>query len=103
MKYIMMETAEGAKMPILFPEALTHIHMAAMMQAMMAQVLKTEAQIVSAGFVALGKGVVVHGESESLGGLPCNPADAARIVIGEAASFMGDEFVAALQDKLKRE
>lgn len=116
MKYIMLETKDGAKLPIIFPDVLTHVFVAGAMQLVIdtmdpkkdlrpRQLLSMleggSAAVVSAGFVGLGMDITVHGESESLGGIKSKPADAARIVGGEAIQYMPDEMAEMLLAKLK--
>ncbi|MAS67344.1 MAG: hypothetical protein CMK82_11190 [Pseudomonadales bacterium] len=102
MKYIMLETPDGAKMPFIFPEACTHAVMAELMRMMLGRFHNTTgARVVSAGFISLGLGAEVHGESESLGGLKSVPADAARIMVGESLQFMPDEMATMMLEKLR--
>jgi hypothetical protein len=103
MKYIMLETKEGQKMPFLFPDAMTHLFVAMAMQAIVKSTMKTEAVVVSAGFVGLGLGAEVSGESESLDGLKSNPADAARIMVGESIAFMPDELAVQMLERLRKQ
>lgn len=100
MKYVMLQTDEGAKLPFLFPEGCTHVFVAAVMRQMLLHTQKTGSEVVSAGFVDLGTTVAVRGESESLGGLPHNPCEGARIILGEAMQYMPDELVEVVLDKL---
>lgn len=116
MKYIMFETAEGQKMPIIFPEQLTHCFVAGAMQLvfdtldskkdlrprqLLGMLEAPTAAPVSAGFISLGIDIAVHGESESLGGLKSVPADAARIVCGDSIQFMPDSVAELMLEKLK--
>lgn len=87
MKYIMFETTEGGKFPVIFPDHVPHIMMAAALRAIDE---KTGPRPVSAGFISIGN-CDVHGESESLGGLQHNESDAARIIIGDSVAFMPDD------------
>lgn len=118
MKYIMLETAEGMKLPIIFPDILTHCFVAGAMQLavdcldpkkdlrprQLDSLLEGgSAKPVSAGFINIGVDVEVHGESESLGGLKHNPADAGRVVMGDAIQFMPDAMIPALMEKLRAE
>ena len=116
MKYIMFETAEGQKMPIIFPEQLTHCFVAGAMQLVF-DTLDTKKDLrpkqllnflesptaapVSAGFVSIGLDVECHGESESLGGLKSVPADSARIMLGDSMQFMPDAAAEILLARLK--
>jgi len=102
MKYIMIETSEGARMPFLFPESCTHSVMAELMRTMLDWFHNMKATIVvSAGFVNMGTDLTVHGESESLGGLKSVKADAARIILGHAIQFMPDPMVTMLLGQLE--
>jgi hypothetical protein len=115
-KYIMLETAEGQKLPVIFPDALTHCFVAGAMQLVMdtldpkkdlrpKQLLsfleRPSAPVTSAGFINLGVDISVYGESESLGGVKSKPADAVRIICGEAIQFMPDEMAEMLLEKLR--
>ncbi len=77
-------------MPFIFPEAITHLYVATMVELGLLPTIKTKGKVVSAGFVSLGLDTDVNGESESLGGLKSIPADAARIVLGDSVAFMPD-------------
>lgn len=116
MKYIMLETEDGLKLPIIFPEVLTHLFVAGAMQLvadtldpakdlrprqLTDMLLRGVAKPVSAGFIDLGDDITVRGESESLGGLKSVPADAHRIVIGESVQFMPDAIATMLFGKLE--
>lgn len=89
MKYVMFETAEGGKFPVIFPDQIAHVFMNAAVRAITGIGLETPWEPVSAGFINIGN-CDVHGESESLGGLAHNEADAARIIIGDSVAFMPD-------------
>ena len=116
MKYIIIETPEGAHLPIIFPDMLTHVFVAGAMQLVIDTLdpkkylrpsqldrlaKEGSGKIVSAGFVELGLDVSVHGSSESLGDLPSRPIDAARIVLGDTIQFMPDAIAQMVMDKLK--
>lgn len=101
MKYVMLETDEGQKLPFVFPDACTHAIMAELMRHMLARWMSSKARVVSAGFVSVGTDVQVHGESESLGGLKARPADAARIIVGESIAFMPDAIAEMMLERLK--
>lgn len=118
MKYIMLETEEGMKLPIIFPDILTHCFVAGAMQLVidtldpkkdlrprqLDDMLKRgSAKPVSAGFINIGVDVEVHGESESLGGLKSVEADAARIVMGDAIQFMPDSIAVDILKRLKEQ
>lgn len=114
MKYIMLETEEGLKLPIIFPECLTHSLVAGAMQMAvecmdkekdlrpkqcLSLYTRGEAPATSAGFVELHD-VHVHGASESLGDLPHKPADAARMLLGSSIQFMPDSTALHMQSML---
>lgn len=116
MKYIMLETENGQKLPIIFPDVLTHSLVAGAIQ-LAVDALSPEKDLrpqqcerllasgsappVSAGFISLGLDVTVSGLSESLGELKHNPSDAARVMIGESVQFMPDAMALMLLDKLR--
>lgn len=102
MKYIIMETEEGLRLPIIFPDILTHCFVAGAMQLVidtmnpakdlrptqLDRMLKDgDGEVTSAGFVNLGNDVTVYGESESIG-VKSDDVDALVIMIGEQAQFM---------------
>lgn len=116
MKYIMLETEDGRKLPIIFPDCLVHSLVAGAIQlAVDAMNPKKDLRpqqcerllrdgstaVFSAGFIGLGLDVTCHGESESLGGLKSAPADAARIMVGEAGQFMPDDMIELLSERLR--
>lgn len=100
MKYIMLQTTDGQKLPVIFPEALVHVHVAAVMTRMVERSFNRPAAVVSAGFVTFGDKVKVHGESESLDNLKSNPLDAMRIVSGASVAHMPDAVLEPLARKL---
>lgn len=115
MKYIVLETAEGQKLPIIFPEALTHAFVAGAMQLVVdtldprkdlrpkqldSLLAAGQAKPVSAGFVSIPT-CGVYGESESLGGLPVAIGDDARIILGDTVAFMPDALVESMGVKLR--
>lgn len=116
MKYIILETAEGQKLPIIFPNALTHACVAGAMQ-LAVDVLDTKKDLrvkqcvrlleeassppISAGFISLGFDIETHGTSESLNLSP-GEHDAARIALGEAIDFMPDGMLVPLWAKIKQ-
>lgn len=103
MKYIIMETTDGTKLPILFPEALTHSVVMRCMQAAIKECFnRALSGPVSAGFVEI-EGAATYGKSESLGGMKPGPADADRIRMGGAVSNVADQFVLGMAFKLATE
>lgn len=106
MKYIMIQTADGEKLPIIFPERLVHKDVADIMRRVVGmstagQLGKALPQVVSAGFVEFTSIPSVAGVSESLGELKHNPLDGFRIKFGAAVSHMPDELLAPLMTKLE--
>lgn len=102
MKYIMLETDEGAKLPILFPDALVHADIADLIQRLiMIRMDAIGVTVASAGFVELGALPAVAGESESLKKVS-NPMDALRIWAGTSVQYMPDDLLTAMAAKLGR-
>lgn len=116
MKYIMLETKEGMKLPILFPDILTHCFVAGAMQLavdcldskkdlrpkqLMTLLESGSTRVTGAGFVAVDSDVRTFGESESLGGVTPGVADAARIALGDAVALATDAFVLKMAAELK--
>lgn len=100
MKYVMLETPDGGKLPVIFPETLTHKYVALVMCRSADIELKMRGtKVVSAGFVGFGE-TAVAGESESLGGLQSNPLDAVRIRVGQSVSHVPDAMLEPLAKKL---
>lgn len=99
MKYVMLETDNGAKLPFIFPESLVHSDMADILRFALCR-NNIFAAVVSAGFVELEK-CTTHGNSESLKGLAPAPVDAIRMQFGDAIAFMPDEIVGVLAKQLK--
>jgi len=106
MKYIILETAKGVKLPIIFPECLTHSHVAGAMQLVVETLdpskdlrprqcedllSRGKAPPVSAGFVRVIE-ALTSGESESLG-VKAAPSDAGRIIFGDPVALMPDGMV----------
>lgn len=102
MKYIMLETAEGQKLPFIFPDALTHLFVAETAVILVRSTLKQSCHVTSAGFVSLGKDIATSGASESLGGLQARETDAAVIGLGEAAAFMPVDMIGIMWDLAKQ-
>lgn len=115
MKYIVLETEDGRRLPIIFPEQLTHCFVAGAMQLVVdtldpkkdlrprqldRMLQDGDAKPTSAGFVQIQM-CAVSGRSESLNDLASNPADEARMILGEAIQFGGDDFALALLEKFK--
>jgi hypothetical protein len=101
MKYVMMETGEGQKLPFIFPEVLVHQTMAMLFGAAIEVGMNVKAEAVSAGFIKLGLGAEVYGESESLGGMKSVEADAARIMVGNSIAFMPDALATQMLERLR--
>lgn len=106
MKYVMLETADGQKLPILFPEALVHRDVSDVMGRLVDRTMGPKALgrrrtlPSSAGFVGFTGPVAVHGKSETLGDMQSKPLDAARIIAGSAVSFMPDAMLAPVAARL---
>lgn len=113
MKYIVLETKDGARLPIL-PEALTHSFVVGAMQLAVdaldpkkdlrgkqceSLLERAAAPVVSAGFVQID-GAHVRGNSESLGGVKFNRADEARMILGDAIQFMPDDLAMLMLAKI---
>jgi hypothetical protein len=98
-KYVMLETHEGEKLPILFPDSLVHADVVAVMTVVLQQRRKTGVEAVSAGFVSIDGDVQVHGESESTG-LKSNATDALRIMAGDSIAFSPDVMLSKLAEMM---
>lgn len=101
MKYVMLETSEGKKLPFLFPEELVHADFAHLMIRLVKIQTKQSCRVISAGFVEPGLDVTVHGESESIG-IKSQHSDAAYIALGAAISMMPSYMVGDLLLKAKK-
>lgn len=102
MKYVMIETEEGAKFPFIFPESLVHSDMAEVAIDFLADARHHPRGCVSAGFVHFGNSLVVSGHAESLNNLPHKPVDAARILLGETAHYLSDAYCHNVQAMVER-
>lgn len=98
MKYIMFESLEGGKYPVIFPDQIPHVLMSVTVKVV---THPHTLEPVSAGFVVISN-CDVRGNSESLGGMPHNETDAARMILGDSVAFIPDA-VAASTLKLYRE
>lgn len=116
MKYIMLKTEDGAHMPVIFPEALTHSIVAGAIQMalytldpkndLMIRRLESmakdgPAEVASAGFVTVND-AWAFGRSESLG-IEISRGDAARMILGEAIQYMPGEMAITLLEEFKAE
>lgn len=115
MKYIMIETPGGLKLPIIFPDVLTHAFVAGAMQ-LAVDTLRASHDLrprqcedllkrgdnkpISAGFVTLSK-VHVSGRSETLN-LDSKPIDAERIRLSGTVEAMPDAVVARTAQAMDR-
>lgn len=100
MKYVMLETADGQKLPIIFPESLVHADVADVVGRLVDRTLtkqlgKRRALPKSAGFIAIHD-CDVSGASESLGGVASHYLDAARIMAGASVTHMPDILLAPI-------
>lgn len=100
MKYIMLETDEGKKIPFVFPNELVHADVADLMCRLVSVRTNQYARPISAGFVELGFDTTVHGESETLS-LKSNDSDAAYLALGDSVNMMPDYVVGQLLEKAK--
>lgn len=95
MKYVVLETDAGKKLPFIFPDSLTHSIMSeyAARATSVCLGLGNSRRVtpISAGFTDISA-ASVHGYSESLK-LKFKETDVARIIIGEAVTFIPDELV----------
>lgn len=116
MKYIMLELEGGAKLPIIFPDCLTHSLVAGAIQLAVdcldrkkdlrpqhceSLLERGAAKPVSAGFIDLGTAVRVYGESVSLGDLKACTTDADRVILGDSVMYMPDELLPQLTTHLR--
>lgn len=106
MKYVMIETEEGAKFPFIFPESLVHCDMYQVATSALQDAGHHPRTCVSAGFVHFGNGhsgnLVVSGRAESLNNLSHKPVDAARILLGETAHYLSDAYCHNVQAMIER-
>lgn len=103
MKYIMVETSDGQKLPFVFSENLVHSEFAKAALQSVRDHRRVACRVVSAGFVgftAESVGVTCIGESESLGCLKSNPLDALRIMAGTSIEHMPDMMLRSMAAKL---
>jgi len=101
-KYIMFETAEGAKLPVIFSDQFVHLYVGEVFKHLL-KGMNQPGIVVSAGFVGLGTDVTVSGESESLGGVKSVESDAARIMVGDSVMFMPDAAAEMVMGKLREQ
>src|ERR1700744_2529588 len=111
MKDIILETAEGRKIPVIFPDILTHSIVAGAMQLAIDTLdpkkdLRAKqcesflersdaAKPVGAGFIRIGRDLGVGGHSESLHVESRGTLDEAIIAIGEQAGAFPDDALAS--------
>lgn len=101
MKYIVLETDEGQKLPIIFPEAFVHAEVADLMKRLCMISLNAKGvKVASAGFVGFRTMPLVSGESESLGGLQHNRLDGVRMMAGASVAHMPDFIIQRLAGKI---
>lgn len=96
MKYVMLQSEDGRRVPVVFPNHLTHLVVAYAIAA--TSVSKTRA--VSAGFVDIST-LGCSGKSESLG-LQHDPDDPLYIWGGDAVAYMEPDFIRPLFEKWKK-
>lgn len=101
LKYIILESAEGMKLPFMFPEIAVHADMAELMKVAMARFYSMPGcKVISAGFCE-ATDILCHGESESLNMKARPEIDAATFGLGQQAGFLPDEFFVLLWEKAK--
>ncbi len=100
MKYIILETAEGMRFPVIFPEILVHADVALFMSELTDATIKRKARPVSAGHIALGTDFTCSGGSDTLD-MKARPQDEAIIGVGEQAWAFPDAMLIALWAKAK--
>lgn len=100
MKYIILETTEGMRMPIIFPEHLIHADVALLMSRLIEVTIQQGAHPVSAGQIALGTDFTCSGGSDTLE-MQSRPQDEAIIGVGEQAWAFPDVMMASLWERAK--
>jgi hypothetical protein len=100
MKYVILETQHGQRLPFLFPELLVHAQMAEVFKAALQAFIHVSAVPVSAGHASI-QGAEIHGESESLELVPL-AGDEARMVLGDSIAFLPDERLLPLYELYQR-
>lgn len=101
MKYIMYEMGDGRKMPIIFPEMLTHSIMDMAFRHGIRRCLGDSATPTGAGFIAIGDNIQTFGKAESMLNLEPGPVDADRVALGDSAAYIPDEMIQGLIAKAK--
>ena len=103
MKYVMLETSEGEKIPVIFAESLVHANVADVIKRVIHYERRggLEINVASAGFVGFHDTPTVAGESESLGGKRANPLDGFRMQAGTSVSHMPDAMLEPLERKAR--
>jgi hypothetical protein len=112
MKYIMIETNEGEKIPVIFAESLVHANVAEVMvraitfertrasdKTIREHAASWDLRVVSAGFVSFPITPTVAGESESLDGIKSRPLDGFRMQAGASVAHMPDRMLYGLAQK----
>lgn len=117
MKYIILQTADGQRFPIAFPEAFTHCFVAGAMQLVLdtldpkkdlrpkqldTMLASGSGKVVAAGFCNTGRDFACFGESESLGAVSRPALDEAIFAIGQQAGFLGDDMLPILWAQTKK-
>ena len=100
MKYVILETSEDMRLPIIFPEHLIHADMALLMSALVEETIKQQATPVSAGHIALGTDFTCSGGSDTLK-MHSRPQDEAIIGVGEQAWAFPDAMLISLWERAK--
>jgi hypothetical protein len=100
MKYIILETTEGMRFSVIFPEILVHADVALFMTELTDATIKRKAVPVSAGHIALGTDFTCSGGSDTLN-MQSRPQDEAIVGIGEQAWAFPDAMLISLWAKAK--
>lgn len=100
MKYIILETAEGMRFPVIFPDMLIHAEVALFMAELTDATTKQKATPVSAGTIALGTDFTCSGGSDTLS-MQSRPQDEAIIGVGEQAWAFPDAMLVTLWNRAK--
>lgn len=100
MKYIILQTEEGMRFPIIFPDMLIHAEVALFMAELTDATTKQKAVPVSAGMIALGTDFTCSGGSDTLS-MQSRPQDEAIIGVGEQAWAFPDPMLITLWERAK--
>lgn len=87
MKYVILESEEGMRFPIIFPEQLVHANVATLIAALIDRRIEVETSPISAGSFSSGVDFSCHGGSDTLK-ISQSPYDEAIIGLGESAALI---------------